>query len=108
MDTPIKNTNNIQEKANNKKQVMSLFEARGDSTDAGQKGTKEHFKKLQNKTTWILFGIAIIFLICNLPRIVVKVFYIYLEGRTVQNYYMDCYNANKLHAPAFVHIMSKL
>jgi hypothetical protein len=112
MSTSAKNTNHIPENENNKKlflRALQSFESRGELTgDVEKASTKEHFKKIQNKTTWILFGIAFIFLICNIPRITVKIFHIYFGGRNVQNHFMDCFEMNKLHAPAFVKIMSKL
>jgi hypothetical protein len=112
MSTPVKNTNPIPENENNKKlllRALQSFESRGELTgDVEKASTMEHFRNIQNKTNLFLFGIAFIFLICNAPRITVKIFHIYFGGRNVQKHFMDCFEMNKLHAPAFVKIMSKL
>ena len=39
-------------------------------------GSKAHFRKNNNKSTLILFGIALMFLFCNMPRLGVKIFLI--------------------------------
>ena len=79
----------------------------GSSGDGENCGTKEHFKKRQNKTSWILFSIVVIFLICNLPRLIVKVFLILVQGRNVQKHFMDCIKVDQLHAPAAILIMGR-
>ena len=109
MNAPIQNTNLIPRNKNDKKLALKSSDARREFSDEVENVTrKEHFKKMINKTSWILFGIAAMFLICNLPRIAHKVFHIYFEGRNVQKHFMKCFGINKLHAPAFVQIMSKL
>ena len=106
MNKPNNNPNNIPE---NNKVAMRSPEARGNfNHEVDSVSKKEHFKKIQNKTSFVLFGIALIFLFCNAPRICVKIFYIYSDGKNAQKQYMDCSGINRLHAPASVLIMSKL
>ena len=69
--------------------------------------TKDYFKKAHHKSTLILFGIAAIFLVCNIPRLAVKIFLIYIQGRSVQKHYNECAAAGQFHAPVAILIMSK-
>ena len=101
-DRLIENQNNAQEQI--QRQNSKLSSATSPEDDA----TKSHFKRIHHKSTLILFGIAAMFLFCNIPRLAVKIFHIYLHGRSVQKHYNDCFAARQLHAPAGIIIMSKL
>ena len=78
------------------------------ATSPDDDGTKEHFQKAHIKSTLILFSIAAIFLFCNIPRLAVKIFHVYLQGRSVQKHYNECAAAGQFHAPVGILIMSKL
>ena len=69
--------------------------------------SKNYFRKLQSKSTLILFGIVLIFLFCNIPRLGVKIFYIYYQGRRVQKHFNACAAAGRYHAPVAIVIMGK-
>ena len=69
--------------------------------------SKKYFRKLQSKTTLILFGIVLIFLFCNIPRLGVKIFHIYYQGRRVQKHFNACAAAGRYHAPVAILIMGK-
>ena len=71
-------------------------------------GSKNHFRKVQNKSTLILFGIVLIFLICNIPRLGVKIFHIYHQGRSVQKHFNACAATGQYHAPIAIVIMGKM
>ena len=77
------------------------------ATSPDDDGAKEHFKKAHHKSTLILFSIAAIFLFCNIPRLAVKIFHVYLQGRSVQKHYNECATAGQFHAPVGILIMSK-
>ena len=102
-------SSHVPENSRNKEQVTRSSEILGNLTeDADNTSGNQHFKKLQNKTTLILFGIAFIFLFANLPRGIVKCFHIYFEGRSVQRHFNYCSRRKLLHAPAFILILGKL
>ena len=71
-------------------------------------GSKNHFRKVQSKSTLILFGIVLIFLICNIPRLGVKIFHIYHQGRSVQKHFNACAATGRYHAPVAIVIMGKM
>ena len=71
-------------------------------------GSKNYFRKLQSKSTLILFGIVFIFLICNIPRLGVKIFHIYHQGRSVQKHFNACADVGRYHAPVAIVIMGKM
>ena len=97
-----KNLNNFQE-------LVPHHSSKGfTATSPDVEGTKEHFKKAHYKSTLILFSIAAIFLFCNIPRLAVKIFHVYLQGRSVQKHYNECAAAGQFHAPVGILIMSKL
>ena len=75
------------------------------SWETEQNDSKEYFKRLQNKTICILFGIVLIFLVCNLPRLTLKIYDIYYIDKTVQKHFMRCDTANQLPVPAVLHIL---
>ena len=77
------------------------------SWETEQNDSKEYFKRLQNKTICILFGIVLIFLLCNLPRLTLKIYDIYYIDKTVQKHFMRCDKANQLPVPAVLHILGK-
>ena len=77
------------------------------NTSPDQDDTKEHFRKKYNKSTRILFYIAIMFLICNIPRLAVKIFNISVQGKSVQKDYINCFRAGQYHTPVAISIMSK-
>ena len=70
--------------------------------------SKNYFRKLQSKSTLILFGIVLIFLICNIPRLGVKIFHIYHQGRSVQKHFNACAAVGRYHAPVAIVIMGKM
>ena len=93
---------------NNFQQLVPHHSSRGfTATSPDDEGTKEHFKKAHYKSTLILFSIAAIFLFCNIPRLAVKIFHVYLQGRSVQKHYNECAAAGQFHAPVGILIMSK-
>ena len=69
--------------------------------------TRDHFRKQYNKSTRILFYIALMFLICNIPRLAVKIFNISVQGKSVQKDYMNCFRAGQYHTPVAISTMSK-
>ena len=71
-------------------------------------GSRNHFRKLQSKSSLILFGIVLIFLFCNIPRLGVKIFHIYHQGRSVQKHFNACAAAGQYHAPVAIVIMGKM
>ena len=77
------------------------------NTSPDHNDTKDHFKKQYNKSTRILFYIALVFLVCNIPRLAVKIFNISVQGKTVQKDYMKCIRAGQYHTPVAISIMSK-
>ena len=77
------------------------------SWETEQNDSKEYFKRLQNKTIGILFGIVLIFLCCNLPRLTLKIYDIYYINKTVQKHFIRCDKANQLPVPAALHILGK-
>ena len=99
----------VPDNVRNKELVTRSSETRGNLTeDADNTSGNQHFKKLQNKTTLILFGITIIFLCANIPRGIVKCFHIYFQGRNVQKHFNYCARKELLHAPVVILIMGKL
>ena len=96
-----KNLNIVQE-------LVPQYSSRGfTAASPDDDGAKEHFKKAHHKSTLILFSIAAIFLFCNIPRLAVKIFHVYLQGRSVQKHYNECAAAGQFHAPVGILIMSK-
>ena len=77
------------------------------TTSPDHNDTKDHFKKQYNKSTRILFYIALVFLVCNIPRLAVKIFNISVQGKTVQKDYMKCIREGQYHTPVAISIMSK-
>ena len=77
------------------------------TTSPDHNNTKDHFKKQYNESTRILFYIALVFLLCNIPRLAVKIFNISVHGKTVQKDYMKCIRAGQYHTPVAISIMSK-
>ena len=93
---------------NNFQELVPHHSSKGlTATSPDDEGTKEHFKKAHYKSTLILFSIAAIFLFCNIPRLAVKIFHVYLQGRSVQKHYNECAAAGQFHAPVGILIMSK-
>lgn len=77
------------------------------TTSPDHDDTRDHFRKQYNKSTRILFYIALMFLICNIPRLAVKIFNISVQGKSVQKDYMNCFRAGQYHTPVAISIMSK-
>ena len=77
------------------------------TTSPDHNDTKDHFKKQYNKSTRILFYIALMFLFCNIPRLAVKIFNISVQGKSVQKHFMICHRAGQYHTPVAISIMSK-
>ena len=77
------------------------------TTSPDHNDTNDHFKKQYNRTTRILFYIALVFLLCNIPRLAVKIFNISVQGKTVQKDFMKCIRAGQYHTPVAISIMSK-
>ena len=66
----------------------------------------QHFKGMREKSFIILLGIVLIFLICNIPRLLVKVFIILSEGEG-KAHFEYCLKNNRLPVPAFIIIMGR-
>ena len=99
--TMIENQNDTQEHIQRQNSKLSS------GTSPEDEATKSHFKRIHNKSSLILFGIAAMFLLCNIPRVAVKILNIYLQGKTVQKHFNQCFAAGQLHVPAGIMIMSK-
>ena len=64
----------------------------------------DSFKANRDKSFLILIGIVVIFFICNLPRLFVKVFII-SNGGEGQDHFEKCLKNNRLPVPGWIIIM---
>ena len=87
--------------------AIRQYSKNSSETSPEDDGSKNHFRKLHNKSTLILFGIAVMFLFCNIPRLGVKIFHIYIQGRSVQKHFNACAATGQYHAPVAIFIMGK-
>ena len=65
-----------------------------------------YFKSMREKSFLILFGIVLIFLTCNIPRLLVKL-YIIVSGGDGEDHFEYCLKNNRLPVPAFMMIMGR-
>ena len=77
------------------------------STVHVKQDSMRYFKNMREKSFFILIGIVLIFLICNIPRVLVKIFII-SSGGDGKHHFENCLENNRLPVPAFIMIMSKL
>ena len=77
------------------------------STVHVKQDSMRYFKNMREKSFFILIGIVLIFLICNIPRVLVKIFII-SSGGDGKDHFENCLENNRLPVPAFIMIMSKL
>ena len=88
--------------------TIRQYSKNSSETSPEDDGSKNHFRKLHNKSTLILFGIALMFLFCNIPRLGVKIFHIYHQGRSVQKHFNACAATGQYHAPVAIFIMGNV
>ena len=63
-------------------------------------------KVTREKSSLILIGIVMVFLICNIPRVFVKI-YIIVSGGDGKDHFEHCLKNGRLPVPAFIMIMGK-
>ena len=68
--------------------------------------SSDSFKANRDKSFLILIGIVLIFLICNIPRLFVKVFII-SRGGEGGDHFENCLKYNRLPVPGWIMIMGK-
>ena len=74
---------------------------------AGEKmDTTRYFKNTREKSFLILSGIVLIFLTCNIPRLLVKL-YVISSGGDGKDHFENCLQNNRLPVPAFIMIMGR-
>ena len=100
--------NNVVKESKSRISTLRQYSKTSSKYSPEDDGPKKHFRKLQSKSTLILFGIVLIFLICNIPRLGVKIFHIYHQGRSVQKHFNACVAAGRYHAPVAIVIMGKM
>ena len=66
----------------------------------------DSFKANRDKSFLILIGIVLIFLVCNIPRLFVKVFII-SSGGEGREHFENCLKYNRLPVPGWIMIMGK-
>lgn len=65
-----------------------------------------HFRSMREKSFVILIGIVLIFLTCNIPRLLVKIFIIF-SGGDGEDHFEYCLKNNRLPVPVFIMIMGR-
>ena len=69
-----------------------------------KQNSTDSFKANRDKSFLILIGIVLIFLICNIPRLFVKVFII-SSGGEGEDHFENCLKNNRLPVPGWIIIM---
>ena len=100
-------TNDLREKSTTARTKILLRMTSNGSTVHVKQDSMRYFKNMREKSFFILIGIVLIFLVCNIPRVLVKIFVI-SSGGDGKDHFENCLKNNRLPVPAFIMIMSKL
>ena len=71
-----------------------------------KQNSADSFKANRDKSFLILIGIVLIFLICNIPRLFVKVFII-SSGGVGRDHFENCLKNNRLPVPGWIMLMGR-
>ena len=99
-------TNDFGETSSTVRTKILLRMTSNGSTVHVKQDSMRYFKNMREKSFFILIGIVLIFLICNIPRVLVKIFVI-SSGGDGKDHFENCLKNNRLPVPAFIMIMSK-
>ena len=99
-------TNDLRETPTTARTNILLRMTSNGSTVHVKQDSMRYFKNMREKSFFILIGIVLIFLICNIPRVLVKIFII-SSGGAGKDHFENCLKNNRLPVPAFIMIMSK-
>ena len=99
-------TNDLRETSTTARTSILLRMTCNGSTVHVKQDSMRYFKNMREKSFFILIGIVLIFLICNIPRVLVKIFII-SSGGAGKDHFENCLKNNRLPVPAFIMIMSK-
>lgn len=99
-------TNDLGETSTKGRTKILLRMTSNGSTVHVKQDSMRYFKNMREKSFFILIGIVLIFLVCNIPRVLVKIFIISSGGHG-KDHFENCMKNNRLPVPAFIMIMSK-
>ena len=71
------------------------------------KGEKKHFQNRKEKSTGILVGIILVFVLCHIFRLCIQVYEIVSPTHGLHTHFYKCEELKRLHVPAVVLVAGK-